>query len=353
MIGALLLHLEIPKVKPALAVFALTLIAAPILARADSKSPVSAYEIKNRISAPAAVWDYAAVDAGARRLYIGRVGGVMAVDLDSLQVTPVLVASRLVHAVLPLGESGLVASTNGMEDSVNLFEGKTGNLIATIPTGQHPDALVLEPKSGLLVAANRKSDDLTMINVDTRAAVGSIALGGKPEFLTADGQGLVYINIADRNEIAVIDIAARKVMRRITLSQCHGPTGLAYDERDALLISVCENGVVKFINAKTYKDAATFRGGKGPDAVIFDSDRSVAFVPSADDGMLTVFAVHGVADITVQQKLRTKTGTRTGALDATTGTLYLPTAEVRPPAKPGAWPSAVPGTFVVLVIGLK
>jgi DNA-binding beta-propeller fold protein YncE len=349
----LLPHLEITRVNPALVVIVLTLFAVPVLAAADSKSTVSAYEIKNRISAPAAVWDYAAVDARARRLYIGRVGGVMAVDLDSLQVTPVLVASRLVHAVLPLGESGLVASTNGMANSVSLFEGKTGTLIATIPAEQHPDALILEPKSGLLVAANRESDDLTLIDVDKRASVGSIVLGGKPEFLTADGQGLVYNNISDRNEIAVVDIAAREVVRRITLSQCHGPTGLAFDERDALLISVCENGVVKFINAKTYTDAATFRGGKGSDAVIFDSARSLAFIPSADDGMLTVFAVRSVSDITVQQKLPTKVGTRTGALDATTGTLYLPTAEVRPPEKPGAWPSAVPGTFIVLVIGLK
>lgn len=337
----------------ALGTFLLTLFAVPVVAAADSKSTSSVYEIKNRISAPAAVWDYAAVDARARRLYVGRVGGVMAVDLDGLRVTPVLVASRLVHAVLPLGESGLVASTNGMENSVSLFEGKTGNLIAMIPTGQHPDALILEPKSGLLVAANRESDDLTLINVDTRAAVGSILLGGKPEFLAADGRGLVYNNIANRNQIAVVDIAARRVTRRIRLSQCHGPTGLAYDERDALLISVCENGVVKFINARTYVDAATFHGGKGADAVIFDSVRSVAFVPSADDGMLTVFAVGGVTDITVQQKLPTKVGTRTGALDGTTGTLYLPTAEVRPPAKPGEWPSTVPGTFVVLVIGLK
>lgn len=338
---------------PNLFVLVLTLAAAPVIAAADLASSASTYEIKNRISAPAALWDYASVDARARRLYVGRVGGVMAVDLDSLQVTPVLIASRLAHAVLPLRDSGLVASTNGLEDSVSIFEGKTGNLIATIPTGQDPDALALEPKSGLLVAANGESEDLTLIDVDKRAAVGSIALGGKPEFLAADGQGLIYSNIEDRNAVAVIDIAAKQVLRRIKLLGCHGPTGLAYDVRDAVLISVCQNGVVKFINTKTYTDAATFRVGRGPDAAIFDAARSVTFVPSAADGTLTVFTVRSASEITIQQTLHTKVGTRTGAVDATTGTLYLPSAEIRPPAKPGAWPSVVPGTFAVLVIALK
>jgi DNA-binding beta-propeller fold protein YncE len=336
-----------------LIVLALMLSAVPVIAAADAASTTPTYEIKNRISAPAALWDYASVDAQARRLYVGRVGGVMAVDLESLQVIPVLVASRLVHAALPLGDLGLVASTNGLANSVSIFEGKTGNLVATIPTGRDPDALALDPRSGLLVAANGESNDLTLINIDKRAPVGSIALGGKPEFLAADGQGLVYSNIEDRNEVAVIDIAARKVLRRIKLSGCEGPTGLAYDVRDALLISVCRNGVVKFINTKTDKDAATFSVGKDPDAAIFDAARSVAFVPSAADGMLTVFAVHSAVDITVRQKLHTKVGTRTGALDATTGTLYLPAGEVKPPSEPGAWPSVAPGTFLVLVIALK
>ena len=118
----------------------------------------------------------------------------------------------------------------------------------------------------------------------------------------------------------------------------------------SLLISVCQNGVVKFINSKTYMDAATFTVGKGPDAAIFDAPRHAAFVPSGADGTLTVFTVHSATDIKIRQTLHTKPGTRTGAVDPATGILYLPSAQLAPPAKPGAWPSVVPGTFAVLVI---
>jgi hypothetical protein len=327
----------------------LTLFVAPNLMAADLASS-ALYEIKGRIAAPDALWDYAAVDSGIRRLYVGRIGGVMAVDLDSQSVIPVLVSSALVHGVVPIRDTGLVASTNGEGNTVSIFEGKTGHLVATIPAGKEPDAIALEPKSGLLVVANAESADLTLIDVNRRAAVGQIAVGGKPEFLAANGEGLVYNNLANRNEVAVIDISARKIIRKLKLPGCQEPTGLAYDASDSLVISVCQNGVVKFINAKTYHEAATFTVGKGPDAVIFDAARHTAFVPSGDDGTLTVFAVNSANDIRVQQKLRTQLGTRTGALDPTTGVLYFPSAQLAPPTKPGSWPSVVPGTFAVLVV---
>jgi hypothetical protein len=52
----------------------------------------------------------------------------------------------------------------------------------------------------------------------------------------------------------------------------------------------------------------------------------------------------------VTQTLVTQPGTRTGALDAKTGTLYLPTSKLTPPAKEGDYPTPVPGTFEVLVV---
>jgi hypothetical protein len=107
---------------------------------------------------------------------------------------------------------------------------------------------------------------------------------------------------------------------------------------------------VKFINAKTYAESASFNVGKGADAVFFDASRRVAFVPSGDDGTLTVFSVRSTTDITVQQVLATQIGTRTGAVDPRTGTVYLPTATLKPPAKPDEWPSVVEGTFAILVV---
>jgi hypothetical protein len=41
-----------------------------------------------------------------------------------------------------------------------------------------------------------------------------VELGGAPEFLASDGAGKVYMNLMDKNEVAVFDIKARKVVSR-------------------------------------------------------------------------------------------------------------------------------------------
>jgi YVTN family beta-propeller protein len=316
----------------------------------DATPSVTKYRIESRISASDALWDYATVDSDARTLFLGRVGGVMTVNLESRLVTPVLVPSALAHGVVTLPGTELAANTNGVANSVTVFEAKTGRVIATIPAGKEPDALIVEPKNGLIVVTNADSGDLTLIDIKTYKVVGTIALEGKPEFLAVDGEGLVFNNIEDRSEIAVIDIAQRKIVHRIKLHGCVNPTGLAYDAWGGLLISACQNGVVNFINAKTYVEAASFKVGKGPDAVIFDSKRRLAFVPSGESGTMTIFAVRTATDIAVQQVLATQIGTRTGAVDLRTGVVYLPAAKLKPPVKPDGWPSVVDGTFAILVV---
>jgi YVTN family beta-propeller protein len=344
------------NMSPRLLALTATLPIALAVAAADQKSRAPTYEIDTRISAPDALWDYASIDPTARRLYVGRMGGVMAVDLDNRSVIPVLVPIPYVHGIAPVPDSGLAASSNGPSDTVSVFEGKTGRVVATIPTGKNPDAIIVEPLLGLIVTANKESQDLTLIDAQKFVSVGTIRVPGEPEFLAADGHGLVYNNISDKNEIAVIDIAARRVLRTIKLAKCSEPTGLAYDAPDELLISVCANGIANFINAKTGADVATFTVGKGPDAALFDAVRRVALVPSGEAGTLTVISVRSVTDIAVTQTLHTQQGARTGAIDPRTGRVYLPTGKLVPAKKRGAvsepdgWPSVAPGSFKILVV---
>jgi hypothetical protein len=58
----------------------------------------------------------------------------------------------------------------------------------------------------------------------------------------------------DKSEIAVLDIAARKVSLRIALPGCARPSGLAYDAKDDLLITSCRNSVAKIVEAKTGRE---------------------------------------------------------------------------------------------------
>jgi hypothetical protein len=308
------------------------------------------FAVVKRIPGPDGNWDYAIADAKGRRLYVARDYGVMALDLDTESVTRQLIAGQGVHGIAAIGDTGLFVSTNSESNTATVFEGKTGKPLGSVATGREPDSVVFEPESHLALTFNQGSLDATLFNPTTLRVVATIPLGGTLEFSSADGFGRVYVNISSKNQIGIIDVPARRVTGAIALPGCKEPSGLAYDAIDQLLISACFNGVAEFIDAQAHRQIAQVTTGKFPDAVIWDADRRLAFVPSFADGSLTVVSVKGRGDIRVVQTVPTQMGTRTGALDAKTGRIYLPTSKLNPPEKEGAYPTPVAGTFEVWVV---
>ena len=174
-------------------------------------------------------------------------------------------------------------------------------------------------------------------------------IGGGLEFPALDGRGHLFVNVEDRNEIAEVDLASRKVVKRIALTGCDGPTGLAYVS-PGILVSACANGVAKLVRAATGESSARSRSARGPTAPSPIPARHRAYIPSGGDGTLTVLDTSGALP-RVARQVPTQTGARTGTVDPATGRVYLPTARFEPPAAPGQRPRAVPGSFEVLVIG--
>jgi len=308
------------------------------------------FAIVQKIRGPDGQWDYAFVDAAARRLYIARSYGVMIIDLQTGQLSPLSVPGDEVHGVAQVDNSTVLASTNGATGMVTLFDGRTGASIANIKAGTDPDAIVFEPSTHMLVVANHSGGDLTVIDPLKRAAAVTIAVGGTLEFEATDGAGLVYVNVTEKNAVAAVDVAKRKLLRLISLPDCEEPTGLAYDRAARRLMAVCVNGRAVVIDVAAGRAVASVETGKVPDAAIWDSERRLLFVPSYLAGTLTVVSLPLHAAARVVQVLATQVGTRTGALDPRTGRIYLPTSKLIPPKKAGDYPTPVAGTFEVLVV---
>jgi len=317
-------------------------------ALAADAAPTS-LKILDRIAIPDGAWDYASVDAGARRLYLARGDGVMVLDLDTGTVTPKLVPGARVHAVVPLTR-GRILSTNGDSNTATIAEADTGKILAEIATGTKPDAAVLDPKTGLVLVMNGKSGDITLIDPNTAKAIGAIAVGGALEFAAVDGAGQAYVNVEDKGELAIVDIALRKVTARVALTGCEDPSGLARDPASGVLLSVCANGVAKAIDPAKAAVIATLPIGQRPDAAIFDAARHLFLVPCGGDGSLTLISSEGAA-LAVVGSVPTERGARTGALDPKTGRIYLPTAEFAPAVAPEGRPVAKPGSAHLLVLG--
>ena len=81
---------------------------------------------------------------------------------------------------------------------------------------------------------------------------------------------------------------------------------------------------------------------------MIDARRGVALIPCGKAGVLEVLTLG--ATVTKAATVPTEPGARPGALDPTTGIVYLPTARLAPPIAPSKRPAAVPGTFHFVVV---
>ena len=116
------------------------------------------------------------------------------------------------------------------------------------------------------------------------------------------------------------------------------------------MISACANGKAALVDARAGKLIRLIDIGQGPDAVILDAARRKAFIPCGRDGALTVIDLDAAGGATVSGSVPTAKGARTGALDPTDGTLYLPTADFGAAPAGGGRPQAVAGSFRVIAV---
>ena len=66
-----------------------------------------------------------------------------------------------------------------------------------------------------------------------------IELGGKPEFLASDGAGKVYIHLEDKDQVAVVDMKARKVVAHWPAAPGGAPVGMSIDPSKGRLFIGC------------------------------------------------------------------------------------------------------------------
>jgi len=296
-------------------------------------------------------WDYPEMDGAARRLYLSHASHVVIVDPDAGKVVGDIPDTPGVHGIqiVPSLNRGFIS--NGRGNNVTIFDLKTLKTISQPATGENPDSIRYEPKTGRVFTFNGRSNNSTAIDAKTGMVVGTIPLGGKPEFSQADDRGHIFVNIEDTNEVVDIDAAKPGVTKRYSLKPCDGPSGMAIDLKSRRLFSVCGNRMMAISDPDAGKVIATPAIGPGPDGVVFDPSTGYAMSSNGGDGTLTIVK-EDAGKWEVLENVATARGARTIALDTKTHNVYLPTAVPGPPPTAGQRRGTfLPDSFKVLVVG--
>jgi DNA-binding beta-propeller fold protein YncE len=288
---------------------------------------VGKYELVKKVPVPGTGgWDYVTVDDVARRVFISHSSQVDVLDADSYAVLGTIPNTPGVHGVAVATEFGRGYVSAGKADSVVVFDLKTLKLLGEIKVGKKPDAIIYEPFTKCIYVMNGDSENITVLNAKDGAVVGTIVLGGGPEFAVSDGKGNLYVNLEEQNETLHIDVNSMKVIDRWALAPCGTPTALSLDIANKRLFVGCRSKHLAVLNAETGKVVFTAPIGDRVDAGAFDSKTKLVYL-STGDGKVSVFHQDSPDKYSLVQEITTKTGGKTMGYDPKTARVFVPTSD--------------------------
>ena len=318
-----------------------------ILCSLESRAQNSnVYSFDKSISVPGdGGYDYISIDDINKHLFVSHGETVNVIDLKNEKVIGSINNMKGVHGIAVDNEVNKGFITDGRDNSVVVFDLTTFKTIKVIPvTPKGPDGIMFDPFSKRIFAFCGHGNAASVIDVNDMKEIGTVDLGGGPEFAVPDGKGLIYNNLEDKNSLNVIDAVSMKVIKTYPLSPCGGPTGLTYDAKNKLVFTGCrENKGMSVVDIKTGKVITTLPIGAGVDAVVYDPSTKLIFC-SNGDSTTTIIKQNSEKDYSVVQTLYTKVRAKTMALDKDTHKIYLSVASFEPGTR-----KIIPGSFEVLV----
>jgi DNA-binding beta-propeller fold protein YncE len=303
-------------------------------------------------------FDYVYADSAGRRLYIPRTGNpearITVFNLDTLEsVGEIPETSARGAAVDPKSNHGFVTSK-----PVVMFDSKTLAVIKKIDVEGGPDGILFDPFNERTYIWSHSAPNATVINSKDGSIAGTIDLGGAPEQAVTDGKGHIYVDIEDKDTVAVIDAKTMTVTGHYDLAGKGGTcAGLAMDVKNQILFVACRKPQTMVImSAKDGKIIDALPLGAGTDGAVFNPNTMEAF-SSQGDGTLTVIKENSPTSFVVEQTVTTPVRAKTLTLDSKTNQILLISAEYTPPpATPppggrGGRGQMVPDTFSIVVVG--
>jgi YVTN family beta-propeller protein len=319
------------------------------------------YHLLGKISFGAAegggeYFDYITFDAQSRRVYLSHGTEFKILDADSNKVVGTVTGLKRSHGVALVPELGRGFITDGDAAQVVAFDLKTFKTVGTIKADRDADSILYDPVSKRIFCFSGEPNSATVIDPASSEVIATLPLGGAPEQAVADGKGMIYDNLEDKNEVIGIDSRTLKITSRWPVAPAGQPVSIAMDRQNRRLFIGGRNPkMLVMMDADTGKVIGEpFPIAARVDANVFDpATRMVA--SSTGDGTIHIFHEDSPAKLSAVETVATEYGAKTMALDPKTHNLLVDTADFETSPTPGKQGAAQrrpkPGTFHLLIYG--
>ncbi len=293
-------------------------------------------------------WDYLIVDPATHRLYVSHATKILVADTQTMKVVGEIPDTNGVHGFAIASDLGRGFTSNGRANSSTIVDLKTLKPLGTVMTGANPDSIRYLPSRKEVWTFNHTGKSVTAFDAQTGKVIATIDVGGDLEEAVEDAAAnRMFVNVEDKGAIGVMDTVKHTLVATWPIAGCEGPTGLAFDQKNHLLLSACD-GTMAVTDSTSGKAVTSFPIGDGVDGNGFDPATGYAFA-SSGTGVLTIAHEDAPNKFTVVQTLKTLPSGRTMWLDAATHKVYVPVAMRT--TGPNGRAQITPNTMKILVFG--
>ena len=274
----------------------------PILAMGQI-SPVLVLKTRIPLAGVKGRMDHLGVDVKGQRLFAA------AFDNHTLEIIDVQ-AGKQVHTIADLEEpqaayfdastKRLFVSSEG-DGAVKIFDGTTFELLQTVKLSTDADNIRYDARSGRVLVGyggekfragkvwRGQGDGALALLDSTGNKTGEIAIDAHPESFQLEKSGTrVFVNVPDRREIQVADLAKGAVLAHWPATNCMDNFPMALDEPHHRLLVACrEPARLLVFDTETGTQVASLETVVSDD-IFYDASKSRVYV-LGDKGFMDVF----------------------------------------------------------------
>ena len=249
--------------------------------------------------------DYLCIDSSSGRLFATpqAAKAVAVLDLKNVRVLKVIHGIGNPHGVFYSPTLRRLFVADGASGDVKVFSGKDYSLIKTIPLARGADGFVYDPRSRYIYV-NNGGEDAGMSHalisaVDTvrmeKVADIPIATPDLEASAVDSAKRLLYVNLVDEAEVAVVDLSGRRVLTRWKLpAGVHSNIAMALDAAHARLYVASRDsamhGSLIVLDTANGRAVAKLPIGGWADGISIDHERHRIYV-STGVGHIDTYAV--------------------------------------------------------------
>lgn len=304
-------------------------------------TPIAKYEMPASIQGK---FDHLAIDVAGNRLFAAAETAhqVLIFDLHTGKFIRSINNIEIPHAIFIRADLGRIYVTDGGSGALKVYDGKTYELLKTIPLKVDADSIGYDPATHLLYIDNGGGDAhetysmLSVVDTTSNTKVADIKIDGDTLEAMAMEKGTdrMYVNNAAKNQIAVIDRKTRSLAASWPVTMGKRNVAMALDEVHHRLFVACRSGEIVVLDAQTGKELQRLAIGKGVDDLNFDSESRRLYAPCGADGATWVYEEQDANHYNLLGQVASGPGGKNSLLAKQLGRYFV----ILPPAnsKPGA-----------------